>query len=190
MVAMFHFFVIVGRVKWSESVRKHHQNLLLQAQQNDAQSDGWQLSRLQVRCAALVAENDSLRMCLKEAADSNSALQAAIDDQDSALRCKASKHEREAISNVAELEQEAANYKGMLQELATSAEVLSKDNVALSSEVRQLRKQCEAERTKCFALEGRAGHLQVFILQSAILPMQVAYAIALLCSDSCILKLQ
>jgi regulator of replication initiation timing len=123
----------------------------------------WELSRLQVRCAAMASENDSLRMCLKEITENNRALQAALQEKDEALQQKASASERAAMDGIAEMEHQLERYKQMLHELAASAEVLSKDNVVLSTEVMQLRERCQKEREEGSVLQNRVGHLQVCV---------------------------
>ena len=131
------------------------------AEPKSATDEAWELSRLQVRCASLAAENDSLRMCLKDVTENNSALQNALHERDAALKRKATASERATLTGIAEMEHQVEKYKQMLHELAASADVLSKDNVVLSTEVMQLRDQCQTERDQGQALEGRVGHLQV-----------------------------
>jgi regulator of replication initiation timing len=123
--------------------------------------DAWENSRLQVQCASLAAENDSLRMYLKEVTENNSALQATLKDKDTAISNRASAAEKATLTGIAEMEHQVDKYKQMLHELAASAELLSKDNVVLSTEVRQLRDRCQVEREQGSALEGRVGQLQV-----------------------------
>ena len=115
---------------------------------------------MQVRCASLAAENDSLRMTLKEAADTNTSLQSSLDRAENAMKKRAQSAEKATLTGIAEMELQVDKYKQMLHELAASAEVLSKDNVVLSTEVMQLRERCAAEREQGSALEGRVGQLQ------------------------------
>lgn len=126
-----------------------------------ATDEAWEMSRLQVRCASLAAENDSLRMCLKDVTENNSALENALREKEASIRRKASATEKATLTGMAEMENQVEKYKQMLHELAASADVLSKDNVVLSTEVMQLRDRCQTEKEQGKQLEGRVGHLQV-----------------------------
>lgn len=135
----------------------------VQVQLPHSTDDAWELSRLHVRCAAMAAENDSLRMCLKEVTENNAALQAALHKKEEVLQQRAAAGERAALDGIAEMEHQLDRYKQMLHELAASVEVLSKDNVVLSTEVMQLRERCQKEREEGSVLQSRVGHLQVCI---------------------------
>ena len=123
--------------------------------------DGWAVSRLEVRCAALAAENDSLRACLTDVTDNNAALHAALAAREQALARAERGGAQEAAQQRAEVEHQVSRYKQMLHELARSAETLSRDNVVLSTEVVQLRVRCQDARDEGSVMEARVGHLQV-----------------------------
>jgi chromosome segregation ATPase len=135
---------------------------LVQAARQASQSpdEAWEVSRLQVRCASLAAENDRLRAGLHDAAEATASLQAALRDREDAQRRKASAAVKANMTGMAEAQAQVEKYKGMLHELAASAETLSKDNVVLSTEVMQLRERCREERVQGGALESRVGKLQ------------------------------
>ena len=123
------------------------------------------------------AENDSLRASLKDAADATCALEATLRERDAALHRKSSAAERAAMNGAAEMEQQVDRYKQMVQDLAASSQMLSKDNVILSEEVAQLRRKCSDEQEQGCALEERVGKLQVTSHTSMSLLVCIAYRV-------------
>ena len=121
----------------------------------------WETARLRVRAASLAAENDTLKMCVRELTERATYLETAVRSTETSAEASTRRTHKAAAGRVAEMEQEVHRYKSMLQELASSAEVLSKDNVVLSTEVMQLRERVRNEASSGVALQDRVGQLQV-----------------------------
>lgn len=116
--------------------------------------------RARIRCAAFAAENDALKARVRELTDANSAL-SAVHSGSAAAADGGSCNARHSAATAGCRPSELETYKGMLQDVAASADQLARDNAALTSEAAQLRARCRAEEQSGVALAARVAELQV-----------------------------
>jgi chromosome segregation ATPase len=125
------------------------------------QNEHLDIARLRVRSAAVEEENKNLKEQLKAIAQKHEALQATARARDAEAKESLKSAHRKTAEQIAEMEHQVESYKSQLTELSRSAKILSQDNIALSTEVMQLRQRLSEENEHGSVLEGRVGQLQV-----------------------------
>ncbi|KAK9833695.1 hypothetical protein WJX74_002989 [Apatococcus lobatus] len=120
----------------------------------------WEASRLRVRVTSLAAENDALRLHVRQLLQEISSQQASSEAQHSVASKKSQLVESEAAGRVAELEEQMDRQRRALSELAVAAEDLASENVGLSTELVQLRTDKQTNSKALTELQSRTQTLQ------------------------------